>query len=116
MRFRIMSGIVVRRAHWFTCGQTPLRRPRPPSPECRLEVPCEKAAPEKRLPIPIGTTTAHIFLGVTYRVTKEFWPRGSSRAGPVQRPLLLGIASNHQHFPFRVLAVRQSVHPYQEIM
>src|SRR5207253_7789129 len=37
-----MSGIVVRRARSFTCGQTLLRRPRPLSPGCRLEVPCEK--------------------------------------------------------------------------
>src|SRR5205809_946106 len=42
MRFKIMSGIVAHRAHWFTCGQTPRRRPRPLSLECRLEMPCKK--------------------------------------------------------------------------
>src|SRR6266702_1274124 len=42
MRFKIMSGIVAHRAHWFTCGQTSRRRPRPLSLECRLEMPCKK--------------------------------------------------------------------------
>jgi len=42
LRFKIMSGIVAHRAHWFICGQTPHRRPRPLSPGCRLEVPCKK--------------------------------------------------------------------------
>src|SRR2546428_2659835 len=47
MRFRIMWGIVARRARWCICGPTLLRKRRQLLPECHLEVPYEKALAEE---------------------------------------------------------------------